>query len=464
MSPDPVSPLALASSAARAGKIDTVYRDVYVRRARGLLDRVLPSTERATLKALPRALDRALAESQRAVERGEWARVLELAEQARSLKATLDAQRAPLALAADLYDATTIPLDPFSPGLDRFVKGDARALRRSLVETLAELGAADPPMADFYRERRAHFGRMDLEAARTPVRGRDPAAITQSALLAVTQGKLDQLLRCANEMMRRETPASAVAAVPKKTIEAQSGPVVSFPPVAVSRAAALGLAHVTLPANPKIGEYARRFAWRPGQAEGSATTDGATRSRGSDHGSELAELPTGVRDLLEQFALHLYVNSGGARYVPHGAEEHVLVEDFPEDTVPAQSPLLEALGLGRRHRLARIEIETALLGHGAEILESQMQLDPIRFRLVCIPPDVYAIAGRERRWGEHEMWTHFDGYQVMLEGGVPRALVGGDVRYGGRLDWVSIARDDQREKAIARFAVVHRDRMVARWP
>jgi hypothetical protein len=142
----------------------------------------------------------------------------------------------------------------------------------------------------------------------------------------------------------------------------------------------------------------------------------------------------------------------------------VLVEDFPEDAVTAPSALIEALGLERRHGLSRMEIEAALLDRGAEILDSRLQLDPLRFRLVCIPPDVYAIAGRERRWGEHEMWTHFDGYQVMLEGGVLRALVGGDVRYGGRLDWVSIARDDQRERVVARFAVVHRERMVTRWP
>ena len=462
MSADPVNPLTLASSLVRASKIDTVYHDIYVRRARAHLESVLPSRERATLAALPAAIDRALAESHRAVERGDWARVRELAEEARSLKATLDGQRVPLALAAELYGAVAIPLDPFSPGLDRFVKGEARALRRSLVATLAELGAADPPVADFYRERRAHFAAMDLEAARTPVRGRDPAAVMQSALLAVAQGKVDQLLRCANEMLRRETSAPTPETAPE-TPDVESGSAVPFPAASVSRAGALGLAHVALPALPRVAHCARRFAWHSGSAGQHATTDGTTRSTADVRADELAELPAGVRDLLVQFSLHLYVTSGGTRFAPRGAAEEVLLEVFPEEAVPARSPLLEALALPRRSGLARTEIEGALLDRGADILESELRLDPCRFRLICVPPDVYAMVGLERGWGEREMWTHFDGYQVMLDGGVMRALVGGDVRYGGRLDWVSIARDDRREQVTARFAVVFRDRMGARW-
>jgi len=75
--------------------------------------------------------------------------------------------------------------------------------------------------------------------------------------------------------------------------------------------------------------------------------------------------------------------------------------------------------------------------------------------------DVYLRVGRGRGWGQQEHWTHIDGYQVM-RGGRVRALVGGDVRYGGLLDLCSISSADQREGVMARFAVVYRERFLVR--
>jgi hypothetical protein len=143
--------------------------------------------------------------------------------------------------------------------------------------------------------------------------------------------------------------------------------------------------------------------------------------------------------------------------------ETALVEDFPEnDTADAPSKLLAALRLPHRRGLARAEIEKALMRFGAAILADQLQLDPIEFRLVCIPYDLYMRLGGDRNWGQWHHWTHFDGYQVM-EGNRLRALVGGDGRFGGLADLVSISRTDARDGVYARFAVVRRARMVARW-
>jgi hypothetical protein len=81
---------------------------------------------------------------------------------------------------------------------------------------------------------------------------------------------------------------------------------------------------------------------------------------------------------------------------------------------------------------------------------------------VCIPLDLYIGLGRDRGWGRQQQWTHFDGFQVLKNGHL-RALVGGDARYGGLSDLVSIDVADQREKVVARFAVIRRARQVARW-
>jgi hypothetical protein len=104
----------------------------------------------------------------------------------------------------------------------------------------------------------------------------------------------------------------------------------------------------------------------------------------------------------------------------------VLFEDFTEDeSADARSKLLAALGLAQRRGLSREEIEAALLRFGGEIVKNSLSLDPLEFRLVCIPYDLYGRLGRERGFGKWPHWTHFDGYQVM-GGNRLRALAGGD--------------------------------------
>jgi hypothetical protein len=176
-------------------------------------------------------------------------------------------------------------------------------------------------------------------------------------------------------------------------------------------------------------------------------------------------VPRDVAELFAEsvslFALHLYVNSAGLRYVPvPSSREPLLIETHAEGEEPV-TPLLHELGLARRRGLARNDIETALAKHGPRVLADHLGLDPLSFRLVCIPPDVYMRVGRGRGWGAREEWTHFDGYQVMT-GGRLRALVGGNGRFGGLFDLCSLSRDDARENTLVRLAVVRRERLGVR--
>ncbi|MCK6553304.1 hypothetical protein L6Q96_01760 [Candidatus Binatia bacterium] len=166
-----------------------------------------------------------------------------------------------------------------------------------------------------------------------------------------------------------------------------------------------------------------------------------------------------MQDLLQQFLLHPYITSAGCRYLPRLLVERILVEFFPESPEPPGSgPLLAALGLRRRRQLSRVEIEAALLENGPRIVEHELGLDLRAFRLVRIPPDAYIRLGLDSGWGRQPFWTHFDGYRVQPDGHLP-ALVGGDARYGGVYDLCGIDPRDAREGVIARFAVVHRDRL-----
>jgi hypothetical protein len=167
--------------------------------------------------------------------------------------------------------------------------------------------------------------------------------------------------------------------------------------------------------------------------------------------------------LAGQFIQQIFVNSGGARYLPPPTAETVLLEDFAEDqSADAPSKLLAALGFAKRVGHSRIEIESTLMRRGSEILQNDLGLDPVEFRLVCIPYDLYARFGRERGFGQWPHWTHLDGYQVMA-GNRLRALAGGDSRFGGLYDLVSISPSDGNEGIYSRFAVVRRARQTLRW-
>ena len=114
-----------------AGNIDTVYRDVYLDRARTLLAPVLSLEEfnrveqqRAALAELPVTIAHAL-------ETTNWSLVKELSQRAQTLKHLLDDKAAPLQTARSVYDVRDVPLDPFSPGLQSFTRIPARDWPRS---------------------------------------------------------------------------------------------------------------------------------------------------------------------------------------------------------------------------------------------------------------------------------------------------------------------------------------------
>jgi hypothetical protein len=459
------APLAVVRQLIEASHVDTVYRDLYLWRARAVLATTLPASEYGHLKAVQLEIDKALRQSRGAVVCGEWQRVRELAVVASGLKRSLDAKREEFALGAAIYEPGKIPLDPFLPGFDGLVGGLSRmaGVLERLRQTLEELQRVDPDWRGWYAGRRAYFqkfsGRLAARGQTAKTINPDTAAL--EALQMLEQGELDRLRDLADEIVRAPLAETATTARLEESRQDVDRELAAPLPHEVGvRARELGFAYVELQGVPEVAEYFRRNAWHPTFSDSERTVAGATRvSMGA--AAEMQWLPEGIRELIALFAMHPYVNSGGARYLPRMRAQPALFEDFPEDAEPPLSPLLEALGLGRRRALSRLEIETALLERGADVLTEHLGLDPWRFRLLCIPFDVYVRVGEQRGWGRREQWTHFDGYQLMRNGEL-QALVGGDTRYGGLYDLVSIGADDQREQVIARFAVVRRERLLSR--
>jgi hypothetical protein len=459
---------AVLTALIEAGNIDTVYRDVYLGRARELLTPLLSledfhriEQERAALAELPLTLARAL-------DKADWSLVKELSERAQTLKRAIDDKGALLQTARSIYDVHDVRLDPFSRGLEPFTRIAGRelpALRKRTLDLLETLQQADVALKDFYGARRQAFEARPqaLEELETETLS-SPADAAESARQALNAGDLKRLAALADAQIAvgtpRESAVSPAAHVGAGRIEDEAPR--NLQPVAYSsetlaRARHLGLTARHLEPRMELASL-HRYAWRPSFDEhGHSAGTQPPLPSGS---------PEGLRDGVAIFVIHPLVNSGGARYLPNLVAEDVLVEDFPDPEdgrTPPASELLKSLRLPGRRGLPRIAIEQALLMHGTRILENELGLDPRVFRLVCIPPDVYVRVGEAEGWGRQPFWTHFDGYLIRTVMGQLRlqALAGGDVRYGGLYELLAVGRDYDSDRLLARFAVVQRARMVA---
>jgi hypothetical protein len=463
-----------------ASSADTVYGDVYLARAREQLAAELPRAAYDAIKSTERDVEQATREIQAATLAKDWVRVEELAGRADTLRRTA-AEKAPLlTLGAKVWDAAQVRIDPFSPGFETLpgIGGDLAAKRDGLVKTLAALAKADPSLAAFCEARRKFFAGFVLgsTAKTTGSSETSSAHVERLAIQAAQSGDLAQLRKHARELAERQAKDATSAPAPGAAAPASGAsgivpcPVdlgAPFPDAAVERAKALGLTAARtepLPNSVRLLEFVAARIWQAHLSGGETEREGAVRADAAvEEAGFPAETAAPVKVLVGQLLRNAFVNSGGARHLLHAGAEAALIEDFPEDKeAPASGELLTALGLGRRRGLSRREIEDALLARGATLLRDRLGLDPTEFRLVCIPQDLYMRFGRERGWGQQRQWTHLDGYQLLQTGRL-RALVGGDVRYGGLTDLVSINVADEREGVIARFAVVRRARQVARW-
>jgi hypothetical protein len=458
----------LTTALTEAGNIDTVYRDLYLDRARSALTPVLSleefhrlEQERAALAEVPGTIARAL-------NNANWSLVKELSERAETLKRAIEDKGGLLDIARSAYDVRDVRLDPFSPGLGPFTRlatPQLATLRKRMLELLETLQRADVAWHDFYETRRRAFEAQSQAATELePATTSSPADALESARQALKAGDMKRLAALADAQTAVRAPSQTVvshaANVGTARIECeprQQLQRVAYSSETLARARHLGLAlrHV----EPRI-ELAslRQYAWTPSSdaREHSAATQVPLPS-----GS-----PEGLRDGVAMFTIHPLVNSGGARYLPSLVAEDVLVEDFPDPSdgqPPASSELLKSLRLTGRRGMPRIVIEQALLMHGARIVEKDLGLDARVFRLVCIPPDVYVRLGEAEGWGRQPFWTHFDGYLIRTVMGQVRlqALAGGDVRYGGLYQLLAVGRDYDSDRLLVRFAVVQRERMVA---
>ena len=469
--------LATVTRLVTAADGDTLYRDVYLRRAAELLSPIVTEAHYTSTLTNREQLEKLLAQARAAVGRQDWTQVRELGKSAAALQHSLETEEASLSAAEAVYGAPIVMLDPLSPGLKSESKrwSSAGQARSETIAVLAALAKEDASARDLYAARQRTLESLAVPGA--PAADKRTAAAPaadpeQQALQALEHGDAAALQRLAESMLGQRTAApggeETAAAVPRGRIATPAVLAEPLPESCVPGAKALGLERVEVTlTSPEVSAAISDFVERYAPGASAATFDRANEGVARvELAAEEMSVPREVAALfaetISHLALHVYVNSAGLRLIPLPApREILLVETHPDGEEP-KTPLLRELGFDKRRALSRDQIEAALWKHGPRILAEHLKLDPRAFRLVCVPPDVFMRVGDDRGWGKREEWTHFDGYQVM-KGGRLRALVGGNARFAGLFDLASISRDDGRENTVVRFAVIRRERLGVRF-
>ena len=461
----------LVSQLLEAGKTDTVYRDLYLERAHVILGALLPYSEYLRLNHSKVDIDDLLRQVAPALERQEWVKVKELTGRIRVLRQAVEEKHALAELAGKIYEPIDVPFNPFDRGLQAvlaFSKQEPARLRDSMVVTLATLEKEDPVWRNFYSRRRAYFQALTLTPLKldeldNTIENLDRVQIQKQARRALESRDINSLERLAEEMLRAKPPVEGETVrreLVARSIKDGEDPSFIFSEKTLSAARRFQLVPARVESSREFGDYLQCCCAWQAKIPDRPLTQAEKRIEGCTCGHPCPpSMPEPLKETLDLLMLHPFINSAGVRYLPRFVPELVLVEDFAEEEKYASaSELLSALDLLTRTALSRMEIDQALLRRGAQIVKSELGLDPQEFRLACIPFDLYSRLAPLRGWERQKSWTHFDGFQIW-KGGRLRALVGGDVRFGGRYDLCSISRADERDGVVARFAVIRRERL-----
>lgn len=444
---------------------DTLYHDLYRRRAGAYLEKQLSRADYHALKQHHARMVSLTNQIRNAMMHHDWQEVRDLSVLHTALQ-NEDNDKSDVELFGDkLYGPFDIPIDPFSPGMHQIAgikSKELPALQEEIVRKLQRLIKTDRGWEAFYQARQKAFS--DLKPMNDQYDDQESlepeALLEEEAADALENNNLAELGQLAEKILRVSTPGKKIS--PSELYnQRHSTPEnyhFTFARETLTAAEKLGLQSFSVPSH--YAEYApfSQFAWNPTYSQVQNNPHNVLQV------PEIPlpkDIPQAMKSRLQLFAMHPFINSAGIRYLPTMVAEDALVENFPEPEAGRplpQSGILQALGLKQRNYLNRKQVESVLAEKGYDILMNDLGLDPVEFKIVCIPPDLHLRIGQDRGWGQQKIWTHFDGYMIMADSS-RRALAGGDVRYGGIYDLLGLSSDYDSERIIVRFAVVQRRRL-----
>lgn len=444
--------------------VDSLYADRYLERAENVLGAALSRQQYAAIREDYESVPRLTKDLRQAAERQDWQRAMTLAVQTNEVRARAITRMPLLRVGDAVYGPRLVQFTVTTLALNGVVAGHCEDLpeaRAATVEQLHDLAREDEEWRTFYGQRIEHFEHIQVTAEEQPSTVSEGAEVQGRVLAAVDKDDFAQVQTLVKAIVSRGTDQTGRLRVPRPEDGVARRLGDAFPVPDAERLQKLGLKEEVLPAAKELNQYLGCCcADRPTLAE-SPLTDTHRKAETCTCGHHCPpEVGTVLHENFDLLMLHVFVTSGGARYLPWFGAEPILVETFAESEIDARTPLLEMLRLPKRRGLARTVIENALLSEGGHLVR-EVGLDPMEFVAICIPFDAYLRLALSYGWGREERWTHFDGYQV-CRGHRLRALVGGDVRFGGPDDLCSVSRDYDTDRLTARFAVVRRQRATVR--
>ncbi|MBI5506827.1 MAG: hypothetical protein HY899_18735 [Deltaproteobacteria bacterium] len=443
---------------------DSLYADRYLERAVDVLGTTLPRRQYVALRNDYNSVPRLTEDLRDAVEKQDWQLSLMLAARVKEVRARVLVREPFLRIGDAVYGPHPVQFSGTALALNGVVAGrcaDLPQARASTVEQLGTLAREDHEWSAFYRQRIEHFEHLHVAAEQQPGAVIEGTEVRTRILAAVDRASFAQVQELVSTILSRDTDAVARLRSPLPDDAAVRTLADAFPAPDGEPLQRLGLKEEMLPALENLNEYlgcaCTDRPTMPKSPLAGTHRKAETRTCGHDCPPEIRGV---LRENLDLLMLHVFVTSCGTRYLPWFGTETLLVEDFAESDSEARTPLLDMLKLPKRSGLPRIAIEDALRSRGADLVR-ELGLDPTDFVAICIPFDAYLRLAPAHGWGCKERWTHFDGYQVCRDLRL-RALVGGDVRFGGPDDLCSVGCDYDSDRLTARFAVVRRQRVTVR--
>lgn len=434
--------LVLVETLVGLSALDLPFSDLYLDRAEALLAAVLPREEYTVLSRENRILSDLATQLRRVAERGDWQAVHSVAQQAAGIQQHAADHQRLLGLCEAVYGPRVLHADAAALALNGIAvhaPGDLHPLREDCLERLRIALAHDGEGADLYRARMAHFDALALRVTCGEQPVNEVADLQQRILRAAERRDFqaaDRLSTAILDALSRNGVHGRPAV--RAALEASSTGSASFSDATVERARAVGLSLVALDAERALGRYLAASAGAPTSADPPPIMSNT------------------LRETLDLLASRPFVTSGGTPYVPAFDAETLLVETFSETALETRTGVLDALALRTRRGLSRLTIEDAIRRHTARLC-AELGLDPAAYVVTLVPFDAYLRLAPPLGWGRQRVWTHFDGYQLNQALHL-RALVGGDIRYGGPEDLCSVGRDYESERLVARFAIMRRER------
>ena len=442
-------------------RTDWKYSDLYLRFAEDALAAVCPHEKYLQLLDQRDCLPRLAADLRRAIQCGNWRDAERLASEGSDLRVRVQEDGALLSLASQVYGRRSLEPNATALALSGVLAQPADALAREIKRITLDLESLSECHGEFFARRALELRRLAVGSAPEPAPTIDPSDLREAALAAADEGDFGKALQVARDAVksRQDRRGRVRAPVPEPGWVARLA--APMPAGGVARARTLGLEPAELTREDACNAYLSCCCADQVTLPSQPLSEGRREPEVCTCGHACPpEIGVELRRSLDVLMRHPFLTSCGARYLPWYGPEHLLVEVFSEDDPDAPTPFLDLLSLGCRRGVTRLDIEHALLSHGPAVCD-RLGLDPVTYRVTCIPFDAYQRLAPRYAWGGQQLWTHFDGYQLTKELNL-QALVGGDVRYGGPGDLCAVGRAYDSEHVTARFAIVRRDRLETR--